>query len=121
MQSNDLIFNDFQSIFVKVSFLPGKLKGFKMELNVLHDKKNQKFYVKIENKESSLLYNIINEHTLDFLSTFVPIEQRGQSIAAKITDVALQYAKDNNYKVIPTCPFIKHYIDTHPNYRNLVE
>lgn len=92
-----------------------------MDLHIVHDKENQKFYVMIDNKESMLRYKIINPHTLDFFYTFVPNELRGQSIAGKITAVALQYAKDNHYKVIPTCPFVRSYIDSHDEFKDLVE
>ncbi|KTD22917.1 GNAT family N-acetyltransferase [Legionella israelensis] len=91
-----------------------------MDLNLQHDKKNKRFYVEIDNKESELKYKKVDEKTLDYFTTFVPADQRGQGIAAKITDFALRYAKKNNYKVLPTCPFVKNYIDNHPEYKDLV-
>ncbi|KTD72840.1 GNAT family N-acetyltransferase [Legionella tucsonensis] len=91
-----------------------------MDLDIQHDKKNQRFYVEIDNKESNLKYKKIDKQTLDFFTTFVPKEQRGQGIAAKITNFALQYAKKNDYKIIPSCPFVKSYIDDNSEYKDLV-
>ncbi|VEG90284.1 GNAT family N-acetyltransferase [Legionella spiritensis] len=92
-----------------------------MDLNIKHDKKNQRFYVAKDNRESELKYKKTDEKTLDYFTTFVPEEHRGQGIAGQITDYALQYARKNNYKVTPTCPFVKSYIDDHPEYQGLVE
>lgn len=88
--------------------------------NIKHDEKNQRFFVEIENKESKLKYRKIDENTLDYFSTFVPEELRDKGIAGEITDYALQYAKKKNYKIIPSCPFVKSYIDDHPEYQELV-
>ncbi|GGI93181.1 GNAT family N-acetyltransferase [Legionella impletisoli] len=91
-----------------------------MDLDVKHDKKNQRFYVEVDNKQSELKYKKINEETLDYFTTFVPEEQRGQGIAADITEFALQYAKDNQLKVRPSCPFVKSYVKDHADYQDLV-
>ncbi|WP_133131342.1 GNAT family N-acetyltransferase [Legionella yabuuchiae] len=91
-----------------------------MDLDIKHDKKSQRFVVEIEKKESELKYKKINDETLDFFTTFVPDEHREQGIASEITEFALRYAKNNNYKVIPSCPFVKSYIDDHPEYQELV-
>lgn len=91
-----------------------------MDLDIKHDKKNQRFYVEVDKKESGLKYKKIDEKTLDYYTTFVPEELRGEGIAAEITRFALQDAKDNDYKVLPSCPFVKSYIDKHPEFQNLM-
>ncbi|KTD15535.1 glutaredoxin [Legionella gratiana] len=92
-----------------------------MELNIRHDKQNQKFYVKKNNEESNLKYKKLDEQTLDYYATFVPENLRNQGIADNITDYALQYAKDNNYQVVPSCPYVRSYIKKHPKYQSLVK
>ncbi|KTD69844.1 glutaredoxin [Legionella santicrucis] len=92
-----------------------------MELNIRHDKKNQKFYVKKNNEESNLKYKKLDEQTLDYYATYVPENLRNQGIADNITDYALQYAKDENYQVFPSCPYVKSYIEKHPKYQSLVK
>lgn len=91
-----------------------------MDLNIQHDINRQRFFAVKNSKECDLKYRKINDNTLDYYSTYVPDELRNQGIAGKITAYALQYAKDNNYRVIPSCPYVKNYIDAHPEYQTLL-
>lgn len=59
--------------------------------------------------------------TLDYQHTFVPPEFRGKHIGQDLVKFALDFAKENDYKVIPTCPFVRLYIDKHPEYKELVK
>jgi len=92
-----------------------------MNLEIKHDKKNQRFYAEKNHKESELLYKKIDEQTLDYYSTYVPESLREQGIAGQVTEYALQYAKDNHYQVVPSCPYVKSYIDKHPKYQSLLK
>lgn len=93
-----------------------------MDLTIQHDVNAKIFFVEIDGKISRLNYKILDDNkTLDYYSTFVPPELRGQKIADKITLFALDYAKENHYKVIPSCPFVKSLIERHPEYKELVQ
>ena len=91
-----------------------------MDFDIKHDKENQRFYLIINNKESTLKYKNIEKNTLDYYSTYVPEELREQGIAGKITEFALKYAQDNHYHILPSCPYVEKYIADHPEYQNLV-
>lgn len=91
-----------------------------MKFTVIHDKEKNRFYVEIENKISELDYKKIDENTLELQRTFVPEALREQGIAGEIVKTALEYAKNNNYLVIPTCSYVQHYIEKHPEYSHLI-
>lgn len=90
-------------------------------MDIKHDKDNKRFYLKKENQVSELNYKKIDEQTLDYYRTFVPKPLRGQGIAARITAFALDYAKDNQFEVIPSCPYVKNYADKHPEYASIIQ
>lgn len=92
-----------------------------MNLTINHDKDSQRFLAAKDGKESVLKYKIIDDQTLDYFSTFVPEELRNQGIAAKITDYALNYAKENHYQIVASCPYVKNYITNHPEYQSLLK
>lgn len=92
-----------------------------MDLMIKHDETHQQFSLTKDNKESVLKYNKVGPNTLDYYSTFVPGALRGQGIAGLMTDYALRYAKDNHYLIIPSCPYVKSYIDKHPEYLVLLK
>lgn len=91
-----------------------------MDLNIQHDKNQHKFFTIVDGKESLMEYSVVDDKTLDYYHTFVPPELRGKQIAEKIVKAALNYARENHYNVIPTCPFVQRIIDRNPEYKTLV-
>lgn len=75
----------------------------------------------MNNQESELKYKKIDAQTLDYYTIFVPENLRDQEIAAIMSDYALQYAKNNHFQVVPSCPYVKSYIDQHQEYQQLVK
>ena len=51
------------------------------------------------------------------LHTIVPEELGGRGIGGQLVRYILDYAAENNLKVQPDCPFVKAYIDKHPEYQ----
>ena len=60
------------------------------------------------------------EGGIDLTHTLVPKPLEGKGLASALTRHVLDYAGEDNLKVRPTCPFIKVYVERHPQYRCLV-
>jgi len=58
---------------------------------------------------------------IDFYRTFTPPELRRKGVAGKIVKYALEHAKENNLVGIPTCSYVKGYIERHENYKELLD
>ena len=58
--------------------------------------------------------------TLFLIHTQVPPELKGTGAAGAIVQKALQYAKDNNYKIVPICPFVRSYLEKHKEWSDMV-
>lgn len=52
--------------------------------------------------------------------TEVPEALGGRGIGKTLVKAALDDARRQGLKVVPVCPFVKHYIDTHPEERDLL-
>lgn len=52
--------------------------------------------------------------------TEVPAEKEGEGIGSRIVKHALEQARANGEKVAPWCPFVRAYIDRHPEYQDMV-
>lgn len=85
----------------------------------MHDEHQQKFYVITENLESHLQYAKLN-NILDLNHTYVPYQLRGKGIAGKLVEAALEYAKQNGLKIIPTCSYVDAYFQRHPEYNDML-
>jgi predicted GNAT family acetyltransferase len=55
------------------------------------------------------------------IHTEVPEELEGRGIAGRLASFALDYARARSLRVVPTCPYVRAYIDRHPEYADLVE
>jgi predicted GNAT family acetyltransferase len=55
-----------------------------------------------------------------FLHTSVPRALEGRGIAGKLAEHALEQARANRLAVVPLCPYVRSYIDRHPEYQDLV-
>ena len=91
-----------------------------MELEVQHDEGARKYYALIDGRESVLEYSEAREGTLNFFHTYVPPELRGRGIADEIVRHALDDAERRGMKVIPSCWFVRVYIQRHSRYQPLV-
>jgi uncharacterized protein len=48
------------------------------------------------------------------MHTEVPISQRGKGVGEQIVKFALEYARQNQLRVIPSCKFVQAYLKRHP-------
>lgn len=58
--------------------------------------------------------SIIYDHTI------VPSELGGKGVGSALVKHALNYARNENKKVIPQCSFVASYINKHPEYQDLL-
>ena len=58
--------------------------------------------------------------SVELVHTEVPSEYQGQGLAGKLARAALDWARAQGMKVIPSCSFIRGYIEKHPEYADLV-
>jgi predicted GNAT family acetyltransferase len=59
-------------------------------------------------------------NVITFTHTEVPKAARGRGIGSQLTEGALQAARARGLKVMPQCPFVRAYIDRHPEFRDLL-
>ena len=56
------------------------------------------------------------ETSIDGHMGYISYQERGDQLVKH----ALNYAQDNNKKVVPQCSFVASYIDKHPEYKGLL-
>src|SRR5574342_84642 len=89
-------------------------------LEVNHNEIDHTFEVWIDGHLSKLDY-LLDGNTIVMTHVGVYPEHRGQGVAGKLTQVALEYAKENSLRVIPMCPYIATYIHRNPHYIQLTK
>ena len=90
-----------------------------MDIEVKHDKENNRFVADVEGHKAYLSYNIINDK-INFSSTFTPPESRRKGITKMVVGYAFNYAKENNLKVILSCSYEQAFVERNDKYKDLL-
>jgi predicted GNAT family acetyltransferase len=91
-----------------------------MSIEVRHDEAAKKYYAVVDGQESVCEYSAAGEKTLNFTHTYVPPALRGKGIAEQLVHEALEDARNRGFKVIPSCWYVKLYIDRHPQLQDVL-
>ncbi len=86
---------------------------------VVNDLQGSRFVINVEGNEVYVLYTE-DKNTLDLYSTYTPPQLRGQGLAEKVVLAAFEYAKEQNLKVIPSCWYVRKFLEKHPEYESIV-
>lgn len=90
------------------------------DIEVDLDEGRQRFFARLESGEAYVQFDRIQPDVLDLTSTFVPEPHRERGIGEKLVIEALEYARENDLDIVPTCPFVEYVLDRNPEYRTLV-
>lgn len=57
---------------------------------------------------------------IDLTHTIVPEEVEGRGVGTRLVRGALDAIRERGLRVVPTCSFVRHFIEEHGEYRDLV-
>jgi len=88
--------------------------------DVTHDPRAGRFELELPDGRAYLRYRQTDD-VMDLVSTWVPPSHRHRGIGETVVLAALEHARANGHRVIPTCPFVPHVLADHPEYSDLVD
>jgi predicted GNAT family acetyltransferase len=89
-------------------------------MNIIHDPEDLRFYAKVAGEEAELTYTYPEAGVLDFDYTYIPPSARNKGLSDHLVKAGLEFARENNYQVIPSCPVVETYVKRHPEYQDLL-
>ncbi len=90
-----------------------------MEIKVQHNPQVKRFETTVEGVSAFLTYTQ-EEKVLTLLHTEVPPALEGRGIGSRLAGSALDYARQQNLKVVAKCSFVAKYIERHQEYADLL-
>ncbi len=81
----------------------------------IDEKDHGSFFIMKDGNQIAELDFDIKDNVLNAYHTGVRKELEGQGIAAKLFDKVVVYARDKNYKILPSCSYILVKFRRHPN------
>ena len=82
-------------------------------------REDKRFVINVDGKEVYVEYEM-KDSKIDLDHTYTHPDLRGRGLAAQVVRAALEYAKENNFKVIPTCSYVRSFISKNDEYKELV-
>ncbi|GAA0323117.1 GNAT family N-acetyltransferase [Psychrobacter aestuarii] len=89
-------------------------------LDITHNLNKHRFETEVDGTLAYISYQIQGER-LVYDHTIVPDAIGGRGIGSALVAHALDYARSENKKVVPQCPFVASYIEKHPEYKDLTK
>lgn len=90
-----------------------------MDSEVRNNEAEHRYELEVDGEVAIAEYRL-RPGRISFTHTEVPDALEGRGIGKKLVKAALDDARARGLKVVPICPFVKHYIDAHPEERDLL-
>ena len=87
---------------------------------IFNNEQRLHFETKLENEYAFIEYRWLRG-ALVLMHTLVPEKDEGKGIAGALAKFALEYARDKKLPLIVYCPYVRAYMQRHPEYDDLLE
>ncbi len=88
-------------------------------VRVQHRPADHRFVADVDGGEAVLVYELCADGTLDLEHTIVPEEARGEGVADALVRAAVAYARREDVRLVPTCPYVEAWRLRHPKERDV--
>lgn len=86
---------------------------------VIDNPAERRFEIQIDGHLAVAEY-VLSPGRIVFTHTLVPEALQGRGLGSRLARAALEHARAHQLGVVPLCPFIRSYIERHPEYQPLV-
>jgi predicted GNAT family acetyltransferase len=90
-------------------------------MDVTNNKRQYRFEIALPDGEFATLEYRWLRGSMVLMHTVVPVSQRGTGIGNALVKFVLDHARAHHLKIIVYCPFVKIYLEKHPEYQDLVD
>lgn len=85
---------------------------------IINNREQKRFELAVEGRIAATYYTL-KDGVITFTHTEVPPELGGKGIGSQLVRGALDQVRADGLKVIAQCPFVKAFIEKHPDYADL--
>ena len=89
-------------------------------VQVTNNSSASQFEILTDGRVATLAYSE-RDGKLYLIHTEVPKQLEGRGYASALAKTALEYARQNQLTAVPHCPFVRAYLQRHPEYATLVK
>lgn len=79
-----------------------------------------RFEIEVEGEEAGFAQYRRKGDAVEFFHTVIEDEHEGQGLGSRLVRGALDEMRARGERIIPTCPFVRSFVEDHPDYADLV-
>jgi predicted GNAT family acetyltransferase len=91
-----------------------------MDLQIVDVPTAERYEARFEGELVGILEYVVKPGRIKLVHTEVPEALEGRGIAGQLAHFALDDARRRGLRVIPTCPYVRAYLERHPEERDVV-
>jgi len=91
-----------------------------MGIEVADNAEAQRYEIRVDGRLAGFAAYRERPGRLEFTHTEIDDEYEGQGLGSKLVAQTLDDVRSRELEVTPICPFVKSYIERHPEYQDLV-
>ncbi len=91
-----------------------------MAVTIRPDPERSRYQLLVDDRVTGVVDYEEADDALVFVHTEVDPERRGRGLGRALVQGALDDVRRSGRKIVPRCPFVAHFVDEHPEYRDLV-
>lgn len=89
-------------------------------MEIVHDEKENRFYLKKDGKVYNLNYRKLHEKLWDFIDSSEEEEMDCCGVLEELTEEAMKYIQEHEIKILANCCSVQDYLIKNKGYRNLI-
>jgi predicted GNAT family acetyltransferase len=78
------------------------------------------FYIENNGQNVGEMRYSLNGNTIEIFHTEVDPEHQGKNLGLKLVEAGVNYAREKNYKIVPSCTFAKTVFAGHQSYQDVL-
>jgi predicted GNAT family acetyltransferase len=89
------------------------------DIPLIRNEEDGRFEMVVNGHFSFILYEMMKDNIINLYHTEVDPALAGKGISNVLVQRTLEYCRQNDLRVLPTCPFITGYILRHPEWQSI--
>lgn len=90
------------------------------DAEVQHQANRKRFVTRTGSGPAYVAYEMPDERTIELHHTIVPEAERGRGVGGRVVGAAIAYAREQGLRVVPTCPFVRAWLEEHPDEQDVL-
>ena len=91
------------------------------EVTVTHNPAESRYEASLGGEVAGILAYVTSGTTINLTHTEVDPAFEGKGVGGALVRGALEQLREDNLRIVPTCPFVQAYLERHPEYQDLVD